>query len=306
MRLAYPVTACMLVLTQSPLRRAHAPACTCLAARRPAAPALKPLKVRRFLCSQAHALPLCPAQCSAWYACRRLVRSWASAAWCRALQLQRCVSSFGVAHTELLQLIVSALHTLHTSGRLKRRPPRPARTKCRSMSSRCALLRSHASRQPPWHRVLTARPAMPQAQLLDSLFGTERGLAATSEVRAEINELITQLEGRNPNPSLDEAAALLDGCWKLVYASNSGVLALLGLGRLPGVTVGDITQTIESANMTVENQARGVSVLSMFGSGVAASWRDMELDTMFTKRTAAETPAAVALPPMFPGSGAAW
>ena len=109
--------------------------------------------------------------------------------------------------------------------------------------------------------MLTARPAPPQAQLLDSLFGTERGLAATSEVRAEINELITQLEGRNPNPSLDEAAALLDGCWKLVYASNSGVLALLGLGRLPGVTVGDITQTVESANMTVENQARGLFVL---------------------------------------------
>ena len=43
-----------------------------------------------------------------------------------------------------------------------------------------------------------------QAQLLDSLFGTERGLAASSEVRAEINELITQLEAQNPNPSLLE------------------------------------------------------------------------------------------------------
>lgn len=44
-----------------------------------------------------------------------------------------------------------------------------------------------------------------QAQLLDSLFGTERGLAATSEVRAEINELVTQLEACNPNPSLEQA-----------------------------------------------------------------------------------------------------
>lgn len=43
-----------------------------------------------------------------------------------------------------------------------------------------------------------------QAQLLDSLFGTERGLSASSEVRAEINELITQLEAKNPNPSLPE------------------------------------------------------------------------------------------------------
>jgi hypothetical protein len=43
-----------------------------------------------------------------------------------------------------------------------------------------------------------------QAALLDSLFGTERGLAARSEVRAEINELITQLEAKNPTPSPTE------------------------------------------------------------------------------------------------------
>jgi len=40
-----------------------------------------------------------------------------------------------------------------------------------------------------------------QAALLDSMYGTERGLAARSEVRAEINELITQLEAKNPTPS---------------------------------------------------------------------------------------------------------
>ncbi len=53
----------------------------------------------------------------------------------------------------------------------------------------------------PNPKTLTPRA---QAQLLDSLFGTERGLAASSEVRAEINELITQLEAQNPNPSLLE------------------------------------------------------------------------------------------------------
>ncbi|KAK9845841.1 hypothetical protein WJX81_003945 [Elliptochloris bilobata] len=111
-----------------------------------------------------------------------------------------------------------------------------------------------------------------KAQLLDSLFGTERGLAATSEVRAEINELITQLEARNPNPSLDQAAALLDGRWKLVYASNSGVLALLGLARLPGVTVGDITQTIESASLTVENQVQLAGPFSRTALTTSASY----------------------------------
>jgi hypothetical protein len=40
-----------------------------------------------------------------------------------------------------------------------------------------------------------------QAALLDSMYGTERGLAARSEIRAEINELITQLEAKNPVPS---------------------------------------------------------------------------------------------------------
>ncbi len=43
-----------------------------------------------------------------------------------------------------------------------------------------------------------------QAQLLDSLFGTERGLSASSEVRAEINELILQLEAENPASDLSE------------------------------------------------------------------------------------------------------
>lgn len=43
-----------------------------------------------------------------------------------------------------------------------------------------------------------------QAALLDSLYGTERGLSARSEVRAEINELISQLESRNPTPSPTE------------------------------------------------------------------------------------------------------
>lgn len=46
-------------------------------------------------------------------------------------------------------------------------------------------------------------PAELKAALLDSFWGTERGLTASSETRAEINELITQLEALNPceNPT---------------------------------------------------------------------------------------------------------
>jgi len=43
----------------------------------------------------------------------------------------------------------------------------------------------------------------PQAMLLDSLYGTERGLSASSELRGEISELITQLEAANPSQSLE-------------------------------------------------------------------------------------------------------
>jgi hypothetical protein len=51
--------------------------------------------------------------------------------------------------------------------------------------------------------------------LVDSFYGTDRGLRATSETRAEIVELITQLEAKNPTPAPTEALALLNGKWIL-------------------------------------------------------------------------------------------
>lgn len=52
-------------------------------------------------------------------------------------------------------------------------------------------------------------------KLIDLLFGTDRGLKATSETRAEVNEIITQLEAKNPNPAPTEALSLLNGKWIL-------------------------------------------------------------------------------------------
>jgi type II secretory pathway component PulJ len=61
---------------------------------------------------------------------------------------------------------------------------------------------------PPAHRPRHPPPSpRAQAALLDSLYGTERGLAASSELRAEINELISQLEAHNPTPSPTEVRA---------------------------------------------------------------------------------------------------
>lgn len=51
--------------------------------------------------------------------------------------------------------------------------------------------------------------------LVNSFYGTDRGLRATSETRAEIVELITQLEAQNPNPAPTEALTLLNGKWIL-------------------------------------------------------------------------------------------
>lgn len=51
--------------------------------------------------------------------------------------------------------------------------------------------------------------------LVDSFYGTDLGLKATSETRAEIVELITQLEAKNPNPAPTDALTLLNGKWIL-------------------------------------------------------------------------------------------
>ena len=51
--------------------------------------------------------------------------------------------------------------------------------------------------------------------LVTSFHGTNRGLSATSETRAKIIELITQLEEKNPTPAPTEALTLLNGKWIL-------------------------------------------------------------------------------------------
>ncbi|XP_059624496.1 plastid-lipid-associated protein, chloroplastic [Cornus florida] len=90
-------------------------------------------------------------------------------------------------------------------------------------------------------------------QLVDSFYGTERGLKATSETRAEIIELITQLEAKNPTPAPTEALTLLNGKWILAYTSFVELFPLLSRGTLPLVKVEEISQIIDSENFTVQN-----------------------------------------------------
>lgn len=93
-------------------------------------------------------------------------------------------------------------------------------------------------------------------QLVDSFYGTDRGLKASSETRAEIVELITQLEAKNPTPAPTEALSLLNGKWILAYTSFPGVLTLLSRGTLPLVKVEEISQTIDSENFAVQNSVQ--------------------------------------------------
>ncbi|KAF9588463.1 hypothetical protein IFM89_010489 [Coptis chinensis] len=92
--------------------------------------------------------------------------------------------------------------------------------------------------------------------LIDSLYGTDRGLKASSETRAEIIELITQLEAKNPTPAPTEALTLLNGKWILAYTSFVGLFPLLARGTLPLVKVEEISQTIDSENLTVQNSVQ--------------------------------------------------
>lgn len=55
--------------------------------------------------------------------------------------------------------------------------------------------------------------------LVDTVYGTEFGFRAGAEVRAEVLELVNQLEALNPTPTPVEAAGVLDGNWVLVWVS---------------------------------------------------------------------------------------
>ncbi|XP_075503025.1 light-induced protein, chloroplastic-like [Primulina tabacum] len=110
-----------------------------------------------------------------------------------------------------------------------------------------AVLKEASSKEPAEIEVL-------KKQLVDSFYGTNRGLSASSETRAEIVELITQLESKNPTPAPTEALNKLNGKWILAYTSYRGLFPLLSTGvPLSLAKVEEISQTIDSVNFTVQN-----------------------------------------------------
>lgn len=53
--------------------------------------------------------------------------------------------------------------------------------------------------------------------LVDSVYGTDLGVKASSEVRGEVFELVSQLEALNPIAAPTDAVVELDGNWVLLY-----------------------------------------------------------------------------------------
>jgi len=131
--------------------------------------------------------------------------------------------------------------------------------------------------------------------ILDEVEDTKRGTVMTAEKRADIAELIVQLEAYNPEPSTSMAGELLAGKWKLVYTSNSELYPLLLADELPFVTIGDITQTISADSMEVTNRLAVEVPFLKFGvrAGAALQLRSAKtLDVKFNKTTI-ETPSVV-------------
>ncbi|XP_055819758.1 probable plastid-lipid-associated protein 3, chloroplastic isoform X2 [Solanum dulcamara] len=89
--------------------------------------------------------------------------------------------------------------------------------------------------------------------LMDTVYGTYFGIRASSEVRAEVLELVAQLEAANPTPNLVESPELLGGNWNLVFTAFSELLPLLAAGTIPLLKVEKISQTISTSRLIIEN-----------------------------------------------------
>lgn len=108
--------------------------------------------------------------------------------------------------------------------------------------------------------------------LVETLYGSEFGFRASSEVRAEVSELVNQLEAVNPFPNPTEVPGLLDGNWVLVYTAFSELLPLLAIGSTPLLKVQQICQAIDTTKQTVDNSTTLSSPFATFSFSATASF----------------------------------
>ncbi|KAM7256455.1 hypothetical protein ACFE04_012196 [Oxalis oulophora] len=108
--------------------------------------------------------------------------------------------------------------------------------------------------------------------LVDTLYGSELGFKASPELRAEVAELINQLEAVNPTPAPVEASDILDGNWVLLYTAFSELLPLLAAGSTPLLKLQSISQTIDSSNLSIVNSTTLSSPFATFSFSAAATF----------------------------------
>ncbi len=108
---------------------------------------------------------------------------------------------------------------------------------------------------------------MPKTKLLAALAGINRGILTTDRTRQTILTTIAELEARNPHPQpFITAVELLAGNWRLLYTSSQ---SLLGIDRLPLLTLGNIYQCIRPATSAIYNIAEVTSPIPAFNGLVA-------------------------------------
>ncbi|KAI6702434.1 hypothetical protein NL676_011570 [Syzygium grande] len=108
--------------------------------------------------------------------------------------------------------------------------------------------------------------------LADTVYGTDFGFRAGQEVRAEVLELVNQLEAANPTPAPVDATGLLDGKWVLVYTASSELLPLLAVGATPLLKVQKISQSIDTSNLTIVNSATLSGPFATFSFSASAAF----------------------------------
>jgi len=90
-----------------------------------------------------------------------------------------------------------------------------------------------------------------KASLLDAISRTERGLIASDEEKAVIDELARDLERMNPNKN-SLACAQINGEWKLAYTTSASILG----ASKPAIfrPRGAIYQTIDTSTLRAQNR----------------------------------------------------
>jgi hypothetical protein len=91
-----------------------------------------------------------------------------------------------------------------------------------------------------------------KSELLNAILKTNRGLLTTAPERQAIQAAIASLEDQNPYPRPLEVPHLLEGNWKLLYTTSQ---ELLGIGKIPLLTLGEIYQWINFKTAKIYNIA---------------------------------------------------